>query len=119
MRERYPKDGDAKAYELAAKWLEKNNAIEALKKEMREIKDDISKYASLKVGDVILEKKTGRKLVVDSVSVDEWYLKWDKPQIAFEYNVHPIKKDGTMSKNSAWVSIDYPNDEYELTDEKL
>lgn len=75
MKENYSKYGNAKAWELANLWREKNNTVSKLREEMMKLKEDICKYAKLSVGDVILEKKTGKKHVVDSVDVVEWNLK--------------------------------------------
>jgi hypothetical protein len=123
MKEKYSKDADAKAWELADQWREKNNTVSKLRQEMKELKEEMCKFAKLSVGDVILEKKTGKKHVVDSVDVIEWNLKggvWEKePEIAFEYSTRPLKKDGGISMNHSSIFGDLSEDEFEITGEKI
>ena len=85
--------------QLLQQWTSKNEELKAIKKEMSQIRKEISKLAKFKVGEVIKDTATGKEHVVRFIKVDEFFLGSSNPEINFRYETHPIKKDGTVSKN--------------------
>jgi hypothetical protein len=94
--------------QLLQQWTSKNEELKAIKKEMSQIRKEISKLAKFKVGEVIKDVETGKEHVIRFVNVDEFFLSSSNPEINFRYETHPIKKDGTVSKNFSNIH-DYDN----------
>lgn len=106
MLERYKKENSALAQVLVMDWSEKYVEYTKLRKEMNDLQQRmVNEFARHKIGDIVRDTKDGKRYVVTKVTVSEFDLRGGvggkESQIAFEYTLRAIRKDGLPSLNNS------------------
>jgi len=106
MTEKYLKENSALAQVLVMDWSAKYVQYAKLRKEMDELQKRMeNELARHKVGDIVRDVKDGKRYVVVKVKASEYELRGGisgkESQIAFDYTLRAIKKDGTPSLNNS------------------